>query len=59
MRITEENGKTLLTGSYNPSELYYLVNYLIGLGSNVRINHPIELRDAYLKELKKIINMYE
>lgn len=59
MRITEGNGKTLLTGSYNPSELYYLVNYLIGLGSNVRINHPIELRDAYLKELKKIINMYE
>lgn len=58
MHFKEEHDKLLMYGGYNHDEFNYMVEYLIGLGKNVKINYPEELKQAYLKELKNIINMY-
>ncbi|WP_334330469.1 hypothetical protein [Companilactobacillus sp. HBUAS59699] len=42
----------------NQEELNYMVDYLISLGTNVKINYPNSLKQAYLKKLRTIINNY-
>ncbi|WP_125714207.1 helix-turn-helix transcriptional regulator [Companilactobacillus kedongensis] len=58
MHFKKEHGKLLIYGGYNQEEFNYMIEYLITLGSNVKINYPNELKLAYLKELKNIIDMY-
>ncbi|MFD1472051.1 helix-turn-helix transcriptional regulator [Companilactobacillus mishanensis] len=58
MRVKKENGKILMYGGYNREEFDYMVEYLISLGKNVKINYPEELQQAYLGELKGIIESY-
>ncbi|MQS53463.1 helix-turn-helix transcriptional regulator [Companilactobacillus mishanensis] len=58
MRLKREDGKILMYGGYNREEFDYMVEYLISLGKNVKINYPKELQQAYLDELKEIIKSY-
>ncbi len=58
MHLKNEHGKILMYGGYNRDEFKYMIDYLIGLGRNVKINYPDELKDAYINELKKIIKQY-
>ncbi|WP_125568963.1 helix-turn-helix transcriptional regulator [Companilactobacillus insicii] len=58
MYLKTEHGKNIMYGGYNRDEFNYMIDYLIGLGKNVRINYPEELKHSYIAELKKIINSY-
>lgn len=51
-------GKYYMYGGYNPAEFNYMIEYLITLGKNVKIDYPQALKAAYLQELKKIIAQY-
>ena len=35
-----------------------MIQYLLSLGNNVKINYPQALKNSYLNELQKIINQY-
>lgn len=59
MNIIRDKGKIYLDGKYNRRELHYLVNYLISLGSNVKIIYPDELKERYLTQLKEIMKQYD
>lgn len=58
MKIETHNNVHYLTGHYNPQELDYMVQYLLKLGGDVKIIEPKSLKDAYLKQLKRILNSY-
>ena len=58
MHLKKMNKTYYLYGGYNQEEFDYMVQYLITLGNNVKINYPKELKDAYLTELKRIIAQY-
>ena len=58
MQIMHQGQKIYLNGRYNKEELHYLVDYLISLGSEVKVLKPQELRDSYLRKLKQIIKQY-
>ena len=58
MHLRTENNKIIMYGGYNRNEFNYMVEYLITLGKNVKINYPVELKQAYLNELRKIIASY-
>lgn len=58
MKIEKKDKRIFLTGIYNHSELHYLVDYLISLGSNVSNIQPSELKNAYIAELQKILTNY-
>ncbi|KFL97568.1 WYL domain-containing protein [Lactobacillus gasseri] len=63
MQIDHKHGKIYLNGKYNKEELHYLVNYLISLGSEVKVLKPKvlkpkELKDSYLEKLNEIIQQY-
>lgn len=47
-----------LNSSYNKEKLHYLVDYLISLGSEVKIIKPGELKEKYLEKLQRIIQQY-
>ncbi|WP_444881889.1 WCX domain-containing protein [Lactobacillus helveticus] len=38
--------------------MHYLVDYLISLGSEVKIIKPGELKEKYLEKLQRIIQQY-
>ncbi|HIY91440.1 MAG TPA: WYL domain-containing protein [Candidatus Companilactobacillus pullicola] len=58
MKLKQVNGQYYLYGGYNQEEFDYMVQYLLSLGNNVKINYPKELKDSYLQELQKIIDQY-
>jgi len=58
MHLKTSNGKIVMYGGYNRAEFNYMVEYLITLGKNVKINYPAELKQAYVNELRKIIDQY-
>lgn len=58
MHLKKMNKTYYLYGGYNQEEFDYMVQYLITLGNNVKINYPQKLKDAYLAELKRIIAQY-
>lgn len=58
MSLINEGNENYIVGGYNEEELPYMLQYLISLGKHVQIESPVELKDSYLKELKKIIKMY-
>ncbi|WP_125589193.1 helix-turn-helix transcriptional regulator [Companilactobacillus jidongensis] len=58
MHLKEEHGKFLMYGGYNQEEFNYMIEYLITLGKNVKIDYPKELQESYLNELKSIIESY-
>jgi predicted DNA-binding transcriptional regulator YafY len=58
MQIDHKHGKIYLNGKYNKEELHYLVDYLISLGSEVKVLKPKELKDSYLEKLNEIIQQY-
>lgn len=58
MNLKEENGLIILYGGYNQAEFDYMIQYLIAMGPNVTINYPETLKQAYLDELRKIIEKY-
>lgn len=58
MHLKSENGKYYMYGGYNQDEFNYMIEYLITLGKNVKIDYPQELKQAYLSELKQIIDQY-
>ncbi|RVU71511.1 MULTISPECIES: YafY family protein [Lactobacillus] len=58
MKVETHHNANYLTGQYNPQELDYMVQYLLKLGSDVRIIEPESLKDAYLKQLRKIVDSY-
>lgn len=58
MQVVEENGRTYLLGHYHPSELHYMVHYLIGYGKEITILEPKELKEAYMESLKDILKRY-
>ncbi|MFC6323141.1 helix-turn-helix transcriptional regulator [Companilactobacillus baiquanensis] len=58
MHVKTINNTILMYGGYNKDELEYMVEYLISLGKNVKINYPENLKQAYLKNLQEIIAKY-
>ena len=58
MHLEKVNQTYYLYSGYNQEEFNYMVQYLISLGNNVKINYPQELQDAYLTELRRIIAQY-
>lgn len=58
MHLQVRGQTTYLYGGYNQAEADYMVQYLIALGTNVKINYPETLKQAYLAELQKIIAQY-
>ena len=57
-KIDHKHGKIYLNGKYNKEELHYLVDYLISLGSEIKVLKPKELKDSYLEKLNAIIQQY-
>lgn len=58
MQIIHETGNAYLQGMYNEEELHYLVDYLVSLGSGVKVLEPQELKQGYLAKLKEIMARY-
>ncbi|MCZ2136805.1 hypothetical protein [Lactobacillus plantarum subsp. plantarum ST-III] [Lactiplantibacillus plantarum] len=58
MHLTHQNDQDYLIGGYNQDELAYMVDYLLGLGRNVRIIYPEALKTVYLQELQQIQDFY-
>ena len=58
MKLKQVDGQYYLYGGYNQEEFDYMVQYLLSLGNNVKINYPQALKDSYLDELRKIIDQY-
>lgn len=58
MKIEEKNDNIFLTGACNPSELDYLVDYIIGLGAEAKIIYPEKLKSRYIQKIKKILSKY-
>lgn len=58
MRLEKTADQDYLTGGYNQDEFAYMVQYLLGLGSNVKILYPQALQDAYLQEMRHIMDLY-
>ena len=58
MKIEEKNDNIFLPGACNPSELDYLVDYIIGLGAEAKIIYPEKLKSRYIQKIKKILSKY-
>lgn len=58
MRLEKTANQDYLTGGYNQDEFAYMVQYLLGLGSNVKILYPQALQEAYLQEMRHIMDLY-
>lgn len=58
MHLKTDHKKILMYGGYNREEFDYMIDYLISLGQNVKINYPEELKRAYINRLKEIIDRY-
>lgn len=58
MRLEYQDGQDYLVGGYNQDELAYMIDYLLGLGRNVKIIYPEALKTGYLKELQQIQAFY-
>lgn len=58
MKIEEKADRIFLNGAYNPSELDYLVDYIISLGSDAKIVFPEELKKRYIQKMKEILSEY-
>lgn len=58
MKIEEKSDHIFLNGSCNPSELDYLVDYIISLGAEAKIIYPDELKRRYIQKMKKILDKY-
>ncbi|EGF35157.1 transcriptional regulator [Lactobacillus helveticus MTCC 5463] len=58
MEVIHNRQGIYLNGSYNKEELHYLVDYLISLGSEVKIIKSRELKEKYLEKLQRIIQQY-
>ena len=58
MKVIHNRQGIYLNGSYNKEELHYLVDYLISLGSEVKIIKSRELKEKYLEKLQRIIQQY-
>lgn len=59
MHLKQVGGQDYLYGGYNPDEYDYMVQYLLGLGTNVQIMYPQSLQDGYLNAIDEIRNMYK
>lgn len=59
MQLKKIKNDYYIVGSFNKSELNYMVHYLIGFGKNIMVESPKLLKDSYLNELKKIIKTYK
>ena len=58
MHLKQVDGQDYLYGGYNQDEYDYMVEYLLGLGTNVKILAPKELQTGYLHAIDKIKAMY-
>lgn len=58
MKLKEVADQTYMYGGYNQAEFKYMIEYLISLGKNVKIDYPEQLKQGYLTELRKIIAEY-
>lgn len=58
MKLKRIDSQYYLYGGYNQEEFDYMVQYLLSLGNNVKINYPQALKNSYLNELQKIIDQY-
>lgn len=58
MSLKTEGNQLFMVGGYNKNEFSYMIEYLISLGNNVKIIHPQELKDGYLKAVQQMIAQY-
>lgn len=58
MKIAEKDDAIYLEGRFAKPDFDYLVDYLIGLGSDIKIVSPRELKQAYLNKIEKIVDQY-
>lgn len=58
MHLKRRANQDYLYGGYNRDEYDYMIQYLLGLGTNVKILYPKELQTGYLKELQKLMALY-
>ncbi|RRK09689.1 WYL domain-containing protein [Lactiplantibacillus garii] len=58
MHLKQVDGQDYLYGGYNQDEYDYMVEYLLGLGTNVQIIAPQALKTGYLAAIDQIKAMY-
>lgn len=58
MQLEQIAGQDYLTGGYGPEEFDYMVQYLLSLGTNVKILAPTALKEGYLAAVRQILNAY-
>lgn len=58
MHLKEIDNQIIMYGGYNQAEFNYMIDYLITLGKNVKIDYPETLKNTYIEELRKIISNY-
>ncbi len=58
MHLKRVAGQDYLYGGYNPDEFDYMIQYLLGLGTNVQIMAPKALQTGYLKAIDQIKSLY-
>ena len=58
MYLKEIENNYYMLGSFNKTELHYMIHYLIGFGKHIVIENPKILKDAYIAELKNILKFY-
>lgn len=46
MRLEEQDGFYLLVGTYEPHELEFIVSYLAGYGTSIKIVEPEMLKES-------------
>ncbi|MFQ6324402.1 helix-turn-helix transcriptional regulator [Lactococcus garvieae] len=58
MNLKMNKNENYIVGKFNESELDFLVNYFLSFGNHVEILEPNQLKEAYIKSIKTILNNY-
>ncbi|MGE7920786.1 helix-turn-helix transcriptional regulator [Viridibacillus sp. NPDC093762] len=56
MKLSEENGSLYLIGTYEPTEMNFIIPYLASLGKSIQIIEPPSLKECLKKYYLDLIN---
>lgn len=56
MNVDIENGKTYLTGTYEPSEWGFIVSYLASFGKSIKVIEPLSLKERLREHYLDLID---
>lgn len=58
MTLEKIEGRYAIVGAYNPSELHYMIHYLLEFGQHITIAFPQTLKERYVGALKELLSRY-